>query len=154
MDVERTTNGTCRLVWKTIYEASGQHALKAGLMLNESATPNDDYDGPLLPFAITNLCQLSTGSATFDPEIGATFHARFPETNATYTIEIISPDGVRRKSITGATSTGVLNEFWNLQDDQRHHLTNDAFGFVLHVTLPDSGRSQTLKGVCGQSNDL
>ena len=75
-ECERAANGNCRLVWNTIYEAPGSHALQAGLLLAR-ASGKDSYEeisGPVTSLAITNLCQFSLESAYFKPEFGVTLH--------------------------------------------------------------------------------
>ncbi len=150
MDVSRATNGDCLLVWSTIYESPGEHALQAGLLLNAPTTANlnfvEDIPGPLSSFVVTNLCQFSLSSANFYPEKGATIHAKLPELNGAFTIELNSPAGERLKTITGSTSNGVIKEHWNLIDESGKKFQGDSFDSVFTVTLPDSGRSQRQKG--------
>ena len=146
MECNRADNGDCLLVWSTIYESPGKHALQAGLMVNELPPNSPDISGPLMPFTITNLCQISLSSAYFDPGTGCTIHAKLPERNGNYTIELNTTNGALLKTITGSTSNGVIKEHWDLIDDHGRHFTNHVFNSVFHITLPDSGRSQTLKG--------
>lgn len=146
MECDRAENGDCLLVWSTIYESPGKHALQAGLLVNEFSPSNQDISGPLLSFAITNLCQFSLSSTHFDPRTGATFHAKLPERNGKYTIELNTTNGALLKTLTGSTSNGVIKAHWDLIDGHGRRFTNDFFNSVFHITLPDSGRSQTLKG--------
>ena len=146
MECRRATNGNCLLVWRTIYESPGQHALQMGLELNEPARGDEVIVGLVAPFVVSNLCQFSLSSAYFNPVLGATLRAKLPEPNGTYTIELTSPAGDRLKRITGSTSNGVIKVHWDLTDDHGRKCTNDAFGSLFHITLPDSGQSQTLKG--------
>jgi hypothetical protein len=147
MECDRAHNGDCLLVWNTIFESFGKHALQAGLLVNELPPNNSrDISGPLLPFTITNLCQFSLTSAHFDPRTGATLHAKLPERNGNYTIELNTTNGALIKTLTGSTSNGVIKVHWDLIDGHGRRFTNDFFNSVFHITLPDSGRSQTLKG--------
>jgi len=145
-ELRRATNGNCRLVWSTLYESHGKHALQMGLELNEPDRDDQFIVGPPTPFVVSNLCQFSLSSAYFNPEWGATLRAKVPEPKGTYTIEITSPTGDHLKTITGSTSNGVIKAHWDLTDDHGRQCTNDAYGTLVRVTLPDSGRSQTLKG--------
>lgn len=140
----RATNGNCLLVWETIYEAPGKHALQLGLWLENN--PEADICGPLVPFVVSNFCQFSVESAVFNPEIGATLRAKLPEDNASYSVDIKSPEGQRLHTATGNTTNGVIKIFWNLMDDRGVRMTNESFGTVFHVTLTDSGRTQTMRG--------
>ena len=101
--------------------------------------------GPAVLFISTNLCQFDSAYDHFDAR-GATLYAKLPESNGVYTIELQSPAGVHLKTVTGRTSNGVIKVHWDLTDDHGQRYTNDSFGSVFTVTLPDSGRSQTMKG--------
>ena len=59
---------------------------------------------------------------------------------------IVKAAGDRLKTITGSTSNGVIKVHWDLTDDHGLKCTNNAYGTLIHITLPDSGRSQKLKG--------
>jgi hypothetical protein len=48
--------------------------------------------------------------------------------------------------MSGNTTTGLFHLHWDLISDKGQVCTNDEFGTVFHITLPDSGRSQTLRG--------
>ena len=145
-ECRRATNGNCLLVWSTIYESHGKHALQMGLELDEPDRDDQFIVGPARPFVVSNFCQFSLSSAYFNPDFGATLRAKLPEPNGTYSIEITSPAGDRLKTITGTTSNGVIKVHWDLTDDHGRKCTNNAYGTLIHVTLPDSGRAQTLKG--------
>jgi hypothetical protein len=142
----RATNGDCRLEWSTIYEAPGKHALVAGLDLKDPGESEQELFGPVTPFVVTNLCQFTPESASFDPELGAKFYARLPESNGTYRIELKSPAGERLKTIKGSTTNGLFDVHWDLTDAHGRRCTNDSYDSVFYITLPDSGRSQVLKG--------
>lgn len=146
MERNRATNGNCLLVWSTIYETPGKHALQAGLDLNDPAKPDEEISGPLATFVLTNLCQFSLSSVHFEHEYGVTLRGRLPELNGTYSLEFRSLAGELLKTIPGATSNRVIEVHWDLTDDHGKVCTNDSFDTVFHITLPDSGRSQTLKG--------
>ena len=75
-----------------------------------------------------------------------TLHARSPELNGAYTIELRTPTGERLTTITGSTSNGIIKVHWDLKDERGQTCTNQAFDTIFHVTLPESGRSQTLNG--------
>jgi hypothetical protein len=142
----RATNGDCRLVWSTIYEPPGKHALLAGLDLKDPSQNDEALFGPAAQFVLTNLCQFTPESASFDPERGAKFYGRLTESNGTYKIELKSPGGEHLKTIMGSTSNGLFAVHWDLTDDRGRRCTNDSYDSVVHIILPDSGRSQTLKG--------
>jgi hypothetical protein len=147
LEFHRATNGNCRLVWNTIYESPGPHVVQLGLEWRDST--NDDgrfFTGPPASLVVSNLCQFSLSSAYFKPELGATLRAKLPESNATYSVEITSPAGELLKTITGTTSNGFLTVHWDLVDEHGIRCTNTSFNTLLHLKLPESGRSQTLKG--------
>jgi len=147
MDCNRATNGNCLLVWNTIYESPGKHALQMALELNEPTSLGEEsFVGPPAPFVVSNLCQFSLSSAHFERDLGATLHAKLPEPNGTYAIELKVTGGWLVRTFTGATSNGVIKIHWNLTDERGNKCTNDSFDSVFRITLPDSGRSQTMKG--------
>jgi hypothetical protein len=81
-------NGDCRLLWSTIYETPGKHALLAGLDLKNGQ--DEGLFGPAIPFVLTNLCQFTPQSAFFDFERGARFYGRLAESSGTWKVEIKS----------------------------------------------------------------
>ena len=100
----------------------------------------------MIPFVITNLCQFSLTSAQFQREYGVTLRARLPETNGAYTIEISSVAGELLQTLTNNTSNGLITAHWDLRDEKGQLRTNNEFGTVFQITLPDTGRSQKLRG--------
>jgi len=142
----RAENGNCRLVWSTIYETPGRHALLAALELKDKGQGDEALFGPATAFVVTNVCQFTPESASFDPELGAKFYARLPESNGTYEIELKSPAGERLRTFAGSTSNGFFEVHWDLMDDRGRRCTNDSYDSVFHIALPDSGRSQRFKG--------
>ncbi len=144
-DSERATNGDCLIIWHTIYDPPGLHAVQSYLVL-------DDREGRLYlwgrPVTITtsNLCQFSLDCVNYDPEVGARFHARLPESNGLYSIECVTTNGAHLKTLSGSTTNGEFNLVWNLADDSGNRLTGETFNTIVHITLTDSGRSQTMRG--------
>ena len=100
------------------------------------------------PVAVTtsNLCQFSLDCVNHDVDVGARFHARLPEKNGSYSIECVTTNGAHLTTLTGTTTNGEFNVVWNLVDDHGHRLNGETFNTIVHITLPDSGRSQTLRG--------
>jgi hypothetical protein len=145
-EMSRATNGDCLLVWHTIYESFGKHALQATLYLNESGKDEPDVSGPFLPWDVTNLCQFSVSSATYDVDHGALFRGRLPESNGLYAIECVTTNGEHLKTLTGTTTNGQFKVVWDLVDDHGHRLGGETFNSIVHITLPDSGRTQNLRG--------
>ena len=146
-ECQRAADGGCLLVWSTIYETPGQHALQLGLSMEAPEQRGLEFiTGPVAPFTVSNLCQFSVSSAHFNPAVGATLHAKLPEPVATYRVELTSPEGVVLRNFTGSTSNGVLKQFWDLNDDHGRRCTNSSYGSRFHITLPESGRSQSLRG--------
>jgi hypothetical protein len=144
LECRRATNGNCLLVWNTVYEVPGNHFVQAGLWLGEDRAV--DVVGPLATFSISNICQFSVESSVFNPYIGATLRAKLPEDNASFSADMISPDGVLQKTITGSTTNGVIKVFWDLVNDQGVRCANQSFSTIFRVTLKDSGRTQIIRG--------
>jgi hypothetical protein len=147
VECHRATNGNCLLVWNTIYEAPGLHALQLALAWSDRSSDEKTFaTGLMAPFTVSNLCQFSLSSAYFKPELGPTLRAKLPEPRATYSLEITSPAGELLKTISGSTSSGLMTIHWDLVDDRGVRRTNSSFNTVIHVKLADSGRAQTLRG--------
>jgi hypothetical protein len=143
---ERAANGDCLLIWHTIYDPPGPHALQVEWTFTDPNSAESWGRGPALSITTSNLCQFSIDSAIYDVDRGATFHARLPETNGLYTIECVSTNGEHLKTLTGSTTNGEFKTIWNLVDDHGSRLHGETFNSVVHITLPDSGRTQTLRG--------
>jgi hypothetical protein len=146
MNCNRADNGDCLLVWDTIYESPGKHALRAGLEVHGGLPDNETVVGPPLPFVVGNLCQFSISSAHFDPRLGAAFRLKLPEMNGQFVLKCQTTDGALLKTITGATTNGIVSVWWDLVDDQGRRLDDHFFNSAWTITLPDSGRTQNLKG--------
>jgi hypothetical protein len=145
---ERATNGNCWLGWTTTYDPPGKHAIQAEFIATKDEAKEETalkVQGPAVPFVSTNLCQFNSAYDHFDAR-GATLYARLPESNGVYAIELKTPAGAHIRTLKGTTTNGVINVHWDLLDDHGQRFTNDAFDSVFQVTLPASGRSQTLKG--------
>ena len=165
---ERATNGNCLLSWITTYDPPGRHAIQAEFIasgmkrvvsLKPDGTPFVDYvekdpgktgtdlraKGLAVAYVSTNVCQFSAEYDNFDAH-GATLHAKLPESNGIYSIELTTPQGSHLKTLTGTTSNGVIKVHWDLIDDQGRRFTNTEFNSTFNVTLSDSGRSQKIKG--------
>jgi hypothetical protein len=144
-ECERATNGNCLLVWNTTYDPPEKHFLQAHLLCTEKQEYSMEVKGPIAPFFSSNVFQLHSSFGQFGSR-GAFFSAKLAESNGLYTIELSSPAGEHIKTITGSTSNGVIDVQWDLMDDHGKRYTNDSFQCSFRVTLPDSGRSQALKG--------
>ena len=142
----RATNGDCLLVWHTIFDPPGQHALQVELTWNNASGAETWCRGPAVAVTTSNLCQFSYDSSTYDVELGSRFHARLPEKNATYSIECATTNGAHLATLSGSTSNGEFNAVWNLVDDHGQRLHGETFNSIVHLTFPDSGRTQTLRG--------
>ncbi len=146
-DCIRATNGDCLLEWNTDYEPPGQHALQAQLLCHEPKRIWQEIElkGPVMPYYSSNLVQFFEGDSLFTAK-GATLYGKLPESNGIYSIELKSLDGRHVKTISGTTSNGIINVDWNLIDDQGNIYTNNSFNAIYNITLPDSGRSQIIRG--------
>jgi len=142
----RAVNGDCLLVWHTIFDPPGQHALQVELTWNNAGGAETWCRGPAIAVTTSNLCQFSFDSSVYDVDQGARFHARLPEPNGNFSIECVTTNGAHLTTLTGSTTNGEFNLLWNLVDDHGQKLHGETFNSIVHLTLPDSGRTQTLKG--------
>jgi hypothetical protein len=147
-ECDRATNGDCLLAWNTTFDAPGQHHVQAWLLVNLGGK-SFAVTGPSVSFYSTNVCQFDPvwsdfHYSDFDSTHGAILYAKLPESNATYSIEINTSNGVHLKTITGSTSNGEILVHWDLTDDHGNVYTNGTFKDLFHITFPD-GRSGTQK---------
>jgi len=144
-DISRGTNGECLLGWNTAFERPGQHAMQAFLEIQLGWDKGFAIKGPVKPFFSSNLCQFVPASTLWD-DTGAYIDAcRLVESNAVYSIEIKTRSGAHVKTFNGRTTNGIIHVDWDLLDDRGQKYTNHSFTSFFHITLPGSGRSQTLK---------
>jgi hypothetical protein len=141
----RGTNGNCWLTWNTTYDRPGKHLLQAKLICTPEDWRMTEIKGPIEGFITTNLCQFNPEYAQMD-SIGATLYAKLAESNAVYSIDLKLPTGEHVKTFTGSTSNGLINLRWDLTDEEGKRCTNQVVDTVYRITLPGSGRSQTLRG--------
>lgn len=142
-ECKRATNGSCLLVWHAIYDPPGKHFLQAKLSVEGGQnTEPAEIKGPLLPLLSTDLLQLDSFNAFGTQLFLQTWLA---ESNGIYQIEIQSPAGEVVKTFRGTTSNGVIEVVWDLIDDHGRPYPNESLGTVYHVTLPASGRTQTVR---------
>jgi len=141
----RATNGNCLLVWNTIYDAPGQHALQAQLHYTDRKKGWEEtyVEGPVRPYFSSNLFQLDSFNAF--SERSAYLRAKLAEPNGTYAIELKSPSGEHIRTFRGSTTNGTIEVDWNLIDERGQRYTNDSFETSFSTTLLDSGRSITNK---------
>jgi len=147
-ECSRATNGSCLLIWNTTYDPPGQHALQANLVCEEMRKGRQSLEvtGPVIPFYSSNVLQFTEGTDVFTDK-GAMLYAKLAEPHGVYTIELQSTTGEHIKTISGTTSNGVIDVFWDLKDERGEKYTNNSLKAVFNVTLPDSGRSQSTKGL-------
>jgi len=142
----RATNNDCLLIWHTIFDPPGPHAVQVELFWTTEKGGYFVGKGGAISVTTSNLCQFSIDSATYDVDLGARFHARLPEKNGKFSIECHTTNGAHLTTLSGSTTNGEFNIVWNLVDDHGRRLHGETFNSIVHITLPDSGRSQTLKG--------
>jgi len=145
-DRERAANGDCLVVWHAIFDPPGRHAVQVYVVLEDKREGRLYMSGPPVAVTTSNLCQFSLDCVNYDADVGARFHARLPEKNGNFSIECVTTNGAHLTTLTGSTTNGEFNVVWNLVDDHGQRLHGETFNTIVHITLPDSGRTQTLKG--------
>ncbi len=140
------SNGSV-LIWNTTYQSPGQHYVQAEFSINGAAdelTHSVDFGmGLMAPFTSSNMVQFFEQTSAFD-DSGTVLYATTPACpDANYTIELRDPNNLSNphiRTITGTTSTGVIQENWDLTyDDGVTIFTNDAVDAVYSVVLLDPG---------------
>ncbi len=144
----RATNGNCRLVWNTGSDAPGAHALQAKFSYSAGSGRKREFSeitGPVTPFYSSNLCQFVTDRCSLTPR-GLVLYARLPESNGSYSVDLLSPKGAHLKTVNGATTNGVIEIRWDRIDDRGQTNADNSVDSLFRVTLPESGRSLTQRG--------
>jgi hypothetical protein len=108
--------------------------------------------GQLITFYSSNVVQFFESGSMFDDN-GAYLDARLPSQydgqTVNYTIQLNDPSTsppTPIKTITGSTSSGMIQEDWDLTyDDGTNHFTGDAVDAVFNVTFPDSMANLALR---------
>lgn len=118
-ECQRATNGNCLLRYNTDYEPADFHYLQAQITLKTGSTDFRSIMsgvGSLLPSYSSNIVQFFTAGSMFD-DSGAFLDAKLAVTNADYIISLYDPSTTPAtliKTITNSTSTGIIQEDWNL----------------------------------------
>ncbi|MGH7991131.1 MAG: hypothetical protein ACREDS_13195, partial [Limisphaerales bacterium] len=135
-ECDQATNGNCLLEWNVSYEKPGAHYLQAELFIQGQRSKSDyqKFYGPSLLFCSSNIVQFDPFYSEFDSK-GAMLYAKVFQTNATYSIDLRTPSGQRIRTITGSTTNGIVEVFWDLRDDSGRRFTNiDEVRATFHVT--------------------
>ena len=144
-ELERATNGSCRLIWNTSYDPPGQHFLQAELVIYRwhGRSQQGDYieqeialRGPLFSFLSTNTVQLFLHGDTFTA-YGAFFRVKLAQRRGSYSLELTTPSGDHIHTITGSTTNGIVEVHWDLLYDGGKRYTGESFNSTWSVTFPD-----------------
>lgn len=143
---EKATNGNCLVEWNITYDPPGPHRVQAQPYIKGQKSKSDFQTilGPALQFYSSNVCQFDESPEHFDSR-GAILFAKVFESNTAFGIEIKTESGKHIKTMTGKTTNGEIEVFWDLTDDNGVKATNlDQVNAVFRVTNSFSGAS-TLK---------
>lgn len=138
---ERGTNGNCLLYWDKRGIPPGLHQVQVCFFIvNESNKCRMlSTKGAVSSFVLTNICRIKINpyiaSSYFK---GVILYANLSGSNASYSIELQTPEGDHVKTINGNTTNGIINERWNLVGDGERIYANPTVNAVFHVTLADS----------------
>jgi hypothetical protein len=140
-DLEAGTNGYCRLILNTTYEKPGQNHLQA--VLSAGVADKDEAItsavGCLAVYDSPNPVQFFEAYSGFD-DSGATLYAEVADLMAAdYVLEIKTPQGAHIRSITNSTADGVINEVWDLTDENGNTFAGeevDAEFTVARANIP------------------
>jgi hypothetical protein len=139
-DLVQGTNGNCRLVLNTTYEAMGQRYIQVEFVLNQANEFHvNSGSGSLQPFWSENMVRFFEAYSPFNTS--ASLYAQLPQSGVAYnyTIELRDPaagsNAAPMKTFTGTTSTGEINENWDLvYEDGLTAFTNETFDATYTVT--------------------
>jgi hypothetical protein len=147
--VQPDGDGSCMLKWLTTFSEPGSQPLQARFVLNRqlqssSSAPDSTVItamGPVLGFLSNNGLQFDPFDSGYDDSNGATLAAILPERNARYTIELKTPAGthIRWLATDRPTTSGEINEHWDLKDDGGAVYTGNGANAAFTVNFADAG---------------
>ena len=136
-ECHQATNGSCILIWNSIFYPPKQCKIQAMLQVYKELSVSRCFiiRGPMLQYYSSNLYQIDINHSGFTKD-GWFFQIRTIESNATYSIEMRTTDGRLIKTIAGSTSNGEISEHWDLTDDNGNRYTNmDELDATYHIKL-------------------
>ncbi len=150
-DLAASGDGKCLLLWNTTFDRPGQRFLQPQLGL---LNPGSDEAillaaGPIHPFYSDNVLQFFEAGSMFD-DAGAYLDAELPVWNATYTIDLYDPSTTPSTLIRtigpNTTSSGMIQEDWNVTYANESPFTGDTVEAVFDVTLLDESAAPIASG--------
>ena len=119
--VSAAPDGNTLLSWAAIYDVPAQYLVQAQMQINITGNELTTLTcaGVPMPFINDNNLQFFFSDSFFDDK-GAYLDAQLPEQSASYTIQLYDPSTTPEtfiKGITNSTSSGMIQEDWNLTYD-------------------------------------
>ena len=142
-DCSRGTNGDCLIEWNTTYDAPGSHTVQSELLWSEG-WHSFKFLGPITVFYTSNVCQFSPFDSEYSMS-GAILSAKLAVSNASYVIELQTQAGQTVRTLAGNTSSGEIEEHWDLTCDDGARWTNSSLNALFHITEPHSGTRKSLQ---------
>ena len=156
-------DGNAQVAWNTAYSPPGAHVAQMQLSLAQSLVIVGDPEdavysamGPLVAININNVVQFDPFYSEYTSQAGATLYASLTQSTANYSIEMKTLAGAHIKTIPGSAAGGVINESWDLKDDNGNQYTGGPFVANFAVNFPDGtsgSASQIVNGPVPTATD-
>lgn len=134
------SNGNVLIEWDAAHDSPGWHELQLQLYVQGQKLKRDyrRYYGPILRYESTNALRFPDYPyyAVGDPR-RPFLYASFIGSNANYTIVLQSLEGRHLKTITGATTNGMIEKTWDALDEEGDRYTNSFLIATISLELPD-----------------
>ena len=132
---QAATDGSCLMSWNTTFDLSEPTLVQARFALNDQGSV---AVGPVMSYNSANIMRFFQSDGMFSATV-ANLDAQLPVPNAHYTIRVSDASGNVLDTITGDTSTGMIQEAWDVtESDHISVYTGDTATVAFEVTLLDA----------------
>jgi len=158
-ECQRATNGNCLLLWNTSFDPPGQHFLQAEFALSQrDGSSREDKQlkqvtplrGPLFSFVSTNVIQFFPHADSYTDH-GAFFRAKLAQPVGSYSLKLTTISGQHIHTITGSTTNGIAEVYWDLLYDGGKGYTDESFNSTWTVTFPDHSKTGSTNSTSAQA---
>ncbi len=131
-EIDRQTNNTYLVRWRTIYAPYGTNTLQMRLSFDYVPYHNASVLGPKRTEIVTNILQWDYTASGF--ERWAEFHGFLQVTSADYSIYIFNTNNSLMQRIDGHTDKGVIDKVWNIHPTNKYAWSDDDLEAKVYIT--------------------
>jgi hypothetical protein len=131
-EIERQTNGTYLVRWRTVFAPHGSNILQMRLTFDYMPYQSIAVCGPKQIATVTNLLQWDYAATGFGR--GTDFYGFLQVTSADYSIFIFDTNKSLIKTIVGHTEKGVIAEHWNVHPTNKYAWSAEDLKAEVYIT--------------------